>query len=182
MSQGSAISLTLHKHRILPDGGEERRVAVEGRQAAERGGEIEAEAVDVIGLDPQPQRIHDHLQHARMRELERVAGAGEILVIARLVGQQPIIRGVVDAAVAQRRAQMVALGGVVVDDVENDFDAGVVQRRDRGAESVDGVAAGVARLRREEAERVVAPVVLQAAVEQMAVVEETRGSAAARSP
>ena len=141
--------------------------------AAERGGEIEAEAVDVIRLDPQPQRVHDHLQHARMRELERIAGAGEILVVARLVGQQPIVGGVVDAAIAQRRAHMVALGGVVVDHVENDLDAGIMQRRHRGAEVVDGIAAGVTLLRRKEAERVVAPVIAQAPLDQMAVVEKS---------
>ena len=85
---------------------------------------------------------------------------------------QPVIGGVVDAAVTQRRAQMVALGGVVVDDVEDHLDAGIVQRRDSRAEIVDRVAGRVARLRREEAERVVAPVIAQAAVEQMAVVEK----------
>ena len=67
---------------------------------------------------------------------------------------------------------MIALGGVVVDHVEDDLDAGVVQRRDRGAEIADGVAAGVALIRREEAERVVAPIIAQAAVEQIAVVEK----------
>ena len=79
-----------------------------------------------------------------MRELERIAGAGEVFVIARIVRREPVIRGVVDAAVAQRRAQMIALGGVVIDHVEDDLDAGIVQRRDGGAEIADGIAAGVA--------------------------------------
>ena len=55
------------QHRILPDRGEERGAAVEAVwSAAERAGEIEAEAVDVTDLDPVAQRIHHHLQHARM--------------------------------------------------------------------------------------------------------------------
>ena len=49
---GLGDQLDVAQHRVLPDGGEERRVAVEGRQAAERGGEIEAEAVDVVGSRP----------------------------------------------------------------------------------------------------------------------------------
>ena len=169
---GLGDQLDVAEHRILPDGAEERRVAVEGRLPAERGGEIEAEAIDVIRLDPHPQRIHDHLQHARVRELERIAGAGEIFVVARIVRRQPIVGGVVDAAIAQRRAHMVALAGVVVDHVEDDFDPGIVQRRDGGAEIADGVAVGVTLVRREEAQRIVAPIIGQAAVEQVAIVEE----------
>ena len=107
-----------------------------------------------------------------MRQLQRIAGAGEVVVVARVVRQQPVIGGVVDAAVAQRRPELVALGGVVVDHVEDHLDAGVVQRADHGAEIVDDVAVAVVRVGREEAERVVAPVIAQAPVDQHAVVEE----------
>src|ERR1044071_3545737 len=40
------------QNRVLPDGREERRLPIEFRQAAQRGGEIEAETVNVIDLDP----------------------------------------------------------------------------------------------------------------------------------
>ena len=135
-------------------------------------GEIEAEAVDVKHLDPVAQRVHHHLQHARMGELQRVAGAGVVLVEARLVGDEPVVGGVVDAAIAQRRAEMIAFGGVVVDHVEDDLDAGAVQLGDGGAERVLDVVGGVALLGREEAQRVVAPVVLEAVLEQMRLVDE----------
>jgi hypothetical protein len=54
---------------------------------------------------------------------------------------------------------MVALGGVVVDHVEHHLDAGIVQPRHRGAERIERIVLGVARLRREKGQRVVAPVI-----------------------
>ena len=71
---------------------------------------------------------------------------------------------------------MVAFGGVVVDDVEDHFDAGGVQRLDHRLELAHLLAAlagaGVFVVRREEADRVVAPVVAQPALDQVAVVDE----------
>ena len=71
---------------------------------------------------------------------------------------------------------MVAFGGVVVDHVQDHFDAGPVQGADHGLEVLDllaGVAGGaVGVLRREEADGVVAPVVVQALVLQGAVIDE----------
>ena len=107
-----------------------------------------------------------------MRELERIAGAGEILIVTRLIGQQPIIGGIVDAAITQRRAHMVALTGVVVDDIQDHLDSSIVQRRDGRAKIGDRVASGVARLRRKEAERVVAPIILQATLDQMTLIKK----------
>ena len=54
---------------------------------------------------PVAQRVHHHLQHARMREVQRVAGAGVVDVVARVVGHQPVVAGVVEAAERQRRAE-----------------------------------------------------------------------------
>ena len=59
---------------------------------------------------------------------------------------------------------MVAFAGVVVDDVEHDLDAGVVQPLDHGLEFGDRRRRQIARLGREEADRVVAPVVGQPAL------------------
>ena len=50
--------------------------------AREGGGEIEAEPVDVHVVHPVAQAVHDELERARMEEIERVAGAGEIQVEA----------------------------------------------------------------------------------------------------
>ena len=67
----------------------------------------------------------------------------------------------------QRRPEVVAFGGVVVDHVEDDLDAGVVEALDHGLELADRAACQVARLGREEADRVVAPIVAQALGEQV---------------
>ena len=64
-----------------------------------------------------------------------------------------------------------ALRGVVVDDVEDHLDAGVVKVLDQGLELGQRVAGHVARLRGEEAQRVVAPVVVEAAFHQRRLVE-----------
>ena len=67
---------------------------------------------------------------------------------------------------------MIALGGVVVDDVEHHLDAGVVQPRHGGAEGIQRVVLRVARFRREERQRVVTPVVRQLLLDQHAVVDQ----------
>jgi len=65
---------------------------------------------------------------------------------------------------------------VVVDDVEDHLDAGAVERLHQVLELVHDlvrpVARGVLRVRREEADGVVAPVVAQTALEQVGVVDE----------
>ena len=165
--------LDRRQHRILPDGGQEISAAFEAvRTAAERAGKIEAEAVDMAGLDPVAQRIHHHLQHARMGEVEGIAAAGEVVVVARIVRHQPVIGQIVDAAERQRRAEMVALCGVVVDHVEQHLDAGIVQSRNRGAKGVQRLIGCISRLRREKCDGVVAPVVHQTLLDQIAVIDE----------
>ena len=80
------------QNRILPDGCKERAAAIEAiGAAAERGREIEPETVDVTDLHPITQRVHHHLQHARMGEVEGISAARTVGVVARLVRQQPII-------------------------------------------------------------------------------------------
>ena len=75
----------------------------------------------------------------------------------------------------QRRARGGCPRGVVVDHVEDDLDAGRVQRLHHALELAlrpGAAVGGVARLGREEAERVVAPVVAQALLDQAVVVDE----------
>ena len=96
--------LDLRQHRVLAQDVEERAQPVDLVQLArERRGEVEAEAVDVHLGDPVAQRVHEQLQHARVLHVERVAAAGEVHVVARIVRHQPVVGGVVDAAEAQRR-------------------------------------------------------------------------------
>ncbi len=94
--------------------------------------------------------------------------------MARIV-RQPVVRGVVQPPEGQRRPQVVPLGGVVVDHVEDHLDARLVQRPDRRLELqhlLAAVARGVAVVRGEETDGVVAPVVAQPVVDQPVVVDE----------
>jgi hypothetical protein len=92
--------------------------------------------------------------------------------MARIFRVETIVDAVVDAAKRQRWAQVIALGGMVIDDVEQDFDPGRVQRLDHRLEFVDRIARGIASVRREIAYAVVAPVVAQPALDQRLIVNE----------
>ena len=161
--------LHLRDHRVLLHEVEERGQPVHVVQfAGQRGGEVEPEPVDVHLQDPVAERVHDQLQRVRVPHVQAVAAA-RVVHVPRLVPVvEPVIGGVVDAAEAQRRPHVVALGGVVVDHVQDDLDARVVQRLDHGLELAHLLAElagrGVAVVRRQEADRVVAPVVRQPAV------------------
>ena len=96
----------------------------------------------------------------------RVFRAGEVHVVALIVRQRSVVGEIVDAAKGQSGTRMIALGGVVVDDIQDDLDARVVQILDHLLEFADRVArpagvAGVAGLGRKESQRVVAPVIVE---------------------
>ncbi len=107
-----------------------------------------------------------------MRELECIPAAREVVVVAGLVGEKPVIGGVVDAAEAQRRAEVIAFGGMVVDDIEDDFDAGIMQSRHGRSKCIERSIRGVTGLGCEKAQRIVAPIVAKAALDQMPIVDE----------
>ena len=107
-----------------------------------------------------------------MRDRQGVAGAGIVDVVALVARHQPVIAGVVDAAKAQRRPHLVAFAGVIVDDVEDDLDPGLVQARHHRLELRQDAGGHEAGFGREEAYRVVAPVIAQRPLDQMAVVAE----------
>src|SRR5262249_4278166 len=77
-----------------------------------------------------------------------------------------------DSTKAQRWAQVVAFGRVVVDHVEKDLDPGVVQAGNGRAKCVERTIWGGARVRREESERAVAPIVDEPALDQIAIIHE----------
>ena len=64
-----------------------------------------------------------------MADVEAVPGAGVVGVEPLVVVLELVIGAVVDAAHRQGGPQVVALGGVVVDDVEDHLDAGRADRR-----------------------------------------------------
>jgi hypothetical protein len=145
---------------------EEARAGVELVRLPRQGrGKVEAEAVDPHLGHPVAQGVHDQLEHRRVAGIERVAGAGVVQVVAGLVRLQLVVGSVVDAAEGEGRAEVVALGGVVVDDVEDHLEAGGVERLDHRLELADRTArrpvVGEVGRGGEEADRVVAPVVGQ---------------------
>ena len=175
--------LDLAHHRVLLHELEERRQPVDVVElAGQRRGEVEAEPVDVHLGHPVAQRVHDQLERVRVPDVEGVPGAGVVHVVAEVVLDEAVVRRVVDALHAQRRPEVVALGRVVVDHVEDHLDPRGVQGLDHGLELLDllagltlrglATAGGVRRVRGEEAEGVVAPVVAQPLVEQRAVLDE----------
>ena len=153
--------LDLADDRVLLHELEERREPVDVVElAGQRRGEVEAEAVDVHLGHPVAQRVHDQLQRVGVPDVEGVPGARVVHVVALVVLDQPVVRRVVDALEAQRRAEVVALGGVVVDHVEDHLDAGLVHRLHHRLELLhllaglaceSAAAGGVRRVRGEEA-------------------------------
>ena len=169
--------LHLGDDRVLLDDVEERREAVHLVQlAGQGGGQVEAEAVHVHLGDPVAQRVHDQLQHVRGAHEQGVAGAGRVVVMGLVLLHQAVVGGVVDAAEAQGGAHVVALGGVVVDHVEDHLDVRLVEVLHHLLELLDlltGVTGvGVLVVGGEEADGVVAPVVAQALLHQVAVLDE----------
>ena len=123
---------------ILLDQVEERRQPVDLVElAGQAGGQVEAEPVDVHLGHPVAQRVHDQLQGVRVAHVQAVPGPGGVVVETAVPGYETVVGGVVDAFHRQHWAQVVALGRVVVDDVEDDLDPGLVQRPDHGLELGD---------------------------------------------
>ena len=104
--------------------------------------------------------------------IECIAATGIIDVLARIVLQQAVVAGIVDAPEAQRRPGTITLRGVVVNHVENDLDAGLVQFSHHGLELIALAAAEVARRWCKETQRVVTPVVDQVFLHQEFIVDE----------
>ena len=106
-------------------------------------------------------------------EIQRIAAAGIIDAVRGDLRDQPVVAGIVEAAPGQSRAELAALAGMVVDDVEDHLDAGGVQPADGDPHFVETAIGGkIARLRREKGERVIAPVIAQALLQQEAVLHE----------
>ena len=105
--------------------------------AGEDGALVEPEAVDVHLLDPVLEAFEDHLLDDRMVAVDGVAAARVVDVVHLVGGPQVVVDGIVETLEADDRALMVALAGVVEDDVEDDLDALPVKRLDHVSELVD---------------------------------------------
>ena len=130
--------------------------------ARENRREIEAEPVDVHLGNPVAEAVLDHPADDRLVGVERVAAA-RVVGVLRPVVLKDVVELVGQPAITLRRAVRARFRRVVVDDVEDHFDAGAMQRLHHVAELVERTerigrrAVGV--MRREERYRLVAPVV-----------------------
>ena len=124
--------------------------------------EVEAEPIHVHLADPVAQAVEDEAPGDRVAGGERVARAG-VVGVAGPIGRMDVVVIVGQAAEAERGAVGTALGGMVVDDVEDDLETRPVKRLDQVAELVSGPQcvrpAAVGHVRGEERDRLIPPVV-----------------------
>ena len=92
-------------------------------------------------LDPVAEAVHDHPPDDGMIRIQRVPAAG-VIGIAGAVLLEDVIGGVVESAEAKCRPVVVAFRSVVEDDVEDDLDAGPVQRLDHVPKFIDRAQTG----------------------------------------
>ena len=101
---GLCDQLHLRQHRVLVNDVEECPEPIHLVQLArQRRREVEAKTVDVHVEHPVTQAVHDELQHARMHHIERVAGAREIHVLARVVRHEAALSMPRNDSVGPRR-------------------------------------------------------------------------------
>ena len=138
----------------------------------ERRREVEPEPVDLHVVRPVAQRIQDQPGGGIRRRVDRIAAPRDVDVHAVVL--LAVVRPVVDAAQARARTADAFLGGVVVDDVEDDLEARLVEQLHHALElaqhrlgTLAAVLLGrVGAVRGEEVEGVVAPVVREAVLQQ----------------
>ena len=162
---------TVGEDGIVGYGAQRRGVAgVAVRTAAENGREVEAEAVDAGMQHEMAKAVEDQAADEGVVAGDRVAGAGIVDQRAGMTFRVAEAGEVVETAKRKGGAGPVALAGMVEDQVEDDADAGLVQRRD-GLAEFPHAAGAEARVQRHEADRVVAPAIGQPERRQVALVD-----------
>ena len=139
--------------------------------ASEDRRKVEAETVDAGVQNEMPERIEDQFLHHRLAAVDRIAGAG--VVDQRAVLAMPVVGARIEAAQRQRRAEHVALAGVIEHQVEDHADAGLAQRRDRIPQFRQS-ARRKPRVERHEGHRIVAPGIRQPERRQVPFVDPRR--------
>ena len=179
---GLGDQLDAGQHRVLCQCSEQCAAGVESvapcRVPAQCHGEVKAKAVHAIGLYPPAQAVHDELNHTVFTHVERIAAATGVDVLRLRI--ECIPARVVQSTPRQGGSRGITFGGVVVDNIQDDFDAvpmqgvhhlaelrthaGVIVAR--AARSIGGVP----RVRHKECQGVVTPMVGQALFKQMPLV------------
>src|SRR6267142_6137689 len=98
-----------------------------------------------------------------MKQIQAVTSSGEIEIEPGILRVQPVVGEIVDPAETERWSKLVSFPGMIVNHVENYFDAGSVQAAHHRFELVDLLAhlpaAGIFSMRSENGDSVVTPVV-----------------------
>ncbi len=141
------------------------------RMSAKDRRQVESKSVDAQLARPVAQAVEHQGLDLRVIGIERITGASVIDVGGRVVRFEAVVGLVVQAAEAERRAGAVALAGMVERDIEDHLHAGIVNGIDHVDEFMPRIAGREPRHRREERDRVVAPVVAQAALREMMLID-----------
>ena len=150
------------QHRVLAAGLQKAALIVEAvRFARQNCPEIKSETVNVHFFDPISKTIRDHLDHPGMTQIQSISGAGIVDVIALVVRRQPVVTRIVNTPERKSRSEFVAFSRVVVDNVKDHFDTSFMDLRDRFFEFAQHIRgrSGIARIRCEEPDCVISPIV-----------------------
>src|SRR6478609_4995140 len=116
--------LHLREHRVLLDYLEKWMQRIESRMIArELRCEIESKSVHVHLLYPVSQAVGHQLQRPRVNQIQAVTCAAEIEIEPRILRVQPVVGEVIDSAKTERWAKMISFCGMIINDVQNHFDA-----------------------------------------------------------
>src|SRR5438552_3492613 len=163
------------QHRVLAAGLQKAALIVEAvRFARQNCPEIKSETVNVHFFDPISETVCNHLDHARMAQVQCVSGAGIVYVVTLVVRQETVVTRVVDAFKAKRCSVLIALCRVVVNDVENHFQPRFVDLRDHFFEFAKYINRGsrVSRIRCKKTDSVISPVVREFLFYQLTLINE----------
>ncbi len=108
-----------------------------------------------------------------MVQVETVSTAGEVEIFPEVVRGQAVVGRVIDSAEGKGRTQPSGFGRMVVDDVENHLDARIVEKVDHRLEFAQIAFRHIARMRGEEADGIVAPIIPEPSLDQLVLVDES---------
>src|ERR1700730_9090281 len=91
--------------------------------ARERGGQIEAKSLYMHFLDPIVVGVDNQLEDLRMTDVQAIAGTRVVHVITGLVGDQPVVSGIVDASKTKHGSHVVTFRSMVVNHIQNYLNA-----------------------------------------------------------
>src|SRR5271154_1798435 len=127
--------------------------------SSQSSGKVKAETIHMHLQNPVSQTIHNQLQNSGMPHVQGIAGAGVILVVARIFGHQAVVGAIVNSLERERWTQMVAFCRMVIDNIKNHFQSSRVESLDHGFEFAYGVDGKVSRLKSQKAYGVISPVI-----------------------